>query len=94
MTILLLAKLRKSKIFKGHFFTNMVKIKLFVADTQSYIPLELNRIAGNVHLFKLTGIINLDMLTLKKNWIWDVIEIDWTDTCITLNEKEINLPMS
>ena len=94
MTILLLAKLRKSRIFKGHSFSNIVKIKLFVADSQSYIPLELNRIVGNVHLFKLTGIINLDKLILKKNWIWDVLEIDWTDTHITLNDKEINLPIS
>ena len=94
MIILLLTKLRKSRIFKGHFFSNMVKIKLFVADTQSYTPLELDRIAGNVHLFKLTGIINLDKVTQKKNWIWDVLEIDWTDAHITLNDKEINLPIS
>ena len=93
MAIVLLAKLRKSRIFKGHFFSNMVKIKFFVADPQSYIPLELNRIAENVHLFKLTWIINVDKLTLKKNWIWDVLEIDWTDACVTLNDKEINLPM-
>ena len=32
----------------------MVKGNLFIADTQSYVPLELNRIARNVHLFKLT----------------------------------------
>ena len=85
MTILLLTKLRKSRIFKGHLFSNMVKIKLFVADTQSYIPLELNEIVGNVHLFKLTGIINLDKLTLKKNWIWDVLR-DRLDRC-TYNFK-------
>ena len=56
LTILLvLAKLRKSKVFQGHIFTNMVKIKLFLANTQSYVPLELNSAAGNVHLFKLSG---------------------------------------
>ena len=64
-----LAKFKKSRIFQGHFFSNMVKIKLFIADTQSYVPLDLNRIARNVHLFKLTGALLSDNITLKKNWI-------------------------
>ena len=94
VTPMALAKFRKTRIFKGQLFSNMVKIKLFIADTQSYVPLDLNKIAGNVHLFKLTGALLLDNVTLKKFWIWDVLEIDWSDVCVTLNEREINLPMS
>ena len=44
--LLVLAKLKKSKLFQGHIFTNMVKIKLFLANTQSYMPLELNSAEG------------------------------------------------
>ena len=55
VTLMALAKIRKSRIFKGQLFSYMVKIKLFIADIQSYAPLDLNKIAGNVHLFKLTG---------------------------------------
>ena len=51
--LIILAKLKKGKVFQGHVFTNMVKIKLFLANTQSYVPLELNSAAGNVHLFTL-----------------------------------------
>ena len=29
---------------------------------------------------------------LKKNWIWDVLEIKWGNTHKTLNNKEIHLP--
>ena len=87
-------KLRKSRIFQGHFFSNMVKIKLFIADTKSYVPLELNKLARNVHLFKLTGTLLPNNVTLKKNWIWDVLEVNWNDVHVTLNEREINLPMS
>ena len=54
----------------------MVKIKLFIADTQSYVPLDLNKIAGNVHLFKLIGTLLLENVTLRKYWIWDILEID------------------
>ena len=64
--LLVLVKLKKSKVFEGHLFTNMVKIKLFLANTQSYVPLELNSAAGNVHLFKLSGTLAVEKFTLKK----------------------------
>ena len=64
-----LAKLRKSRIFKGRLFSNTTKIKLFVADNHSYIPLHLNKLAGSVHLFKLHGVLTKENLVLKKNWI-------------------------
>ena len=80
-------KIKKSKIFQGHFPPNMVKIKLFIADTETYVPLELNKLAGNVYLFKLTGALLLENVTLKKSWIWDVLEVNWNDVHITLNDK-------
>ena len=90
--ILIFGKFRKSRISKGQLFSNMVKIKLFIADTKCYVPVDLNKIAGNVHLFKLTGALLLENVTLRKNWIWDVLEVDWSDVGVTLNE--INLPIS
>ena len=77
--LMALIKLKKGIIFQGHFFSNMVKIKLFIADTESYEPLELNKLTGNVHLFKLTGTLLLGNVTLKKNWIRDVLEVNWND---------------
>ena len=49
--LLIFIKLKKSKVFQGHLFTNMVKINLFLANTQSYVPLEVNSAAENVRLF-------------------------------------------
>ena len=92
--LMALIKFKKSRIFQGHFFSNMVKIKLFIADTESYVPFELTKLAGNVHMFKLTGTLPLDTVTLKKNWIWDVLEVNWNNVRVTLNERKINLPMS
>ena len=79
-------------MFQGHIFTNMVKVKLFLANAQSYVPLELNSAAGNVHMFKLSGALTVEKFTLRKNWIWDVLEIDWDNAHVTLNEREISLP--
>ena len=90
--LLILIKIKKSRVFQGLLFTNMVKVNLFIADTQSYVPLELNRIARNVHLFKLTGALHIENFALKKNWIWDVLEVNWNNICVTLSDKEINLP--
>ena len=89
---LLLRKIKKSVFFRGQPFSNMVKIILFLADTKSYVSLDLNKLAGNTHLFKLTGDLSLEMITLRKNWIWDVVEIRWDDIHINLNEKEVHLP--
>ena len=63
-----------------------------MADTKSYVSLDLNQLAGNTHLFKLTGEFSLENVTLKKNWIWDVLEIKWGNICIVLNNKEIHRP--
>ena len=52
----------------------------------------LNKIARNTHLFKLTGELSLENVTSRKNWIWDVLEIRWDDIHIILNEKELHLP--
>ena len=91
LTIIAFAKLRKSRIFKGKLFSNTIKVKLFVADNHCYITLHLNKLAGSVHLFKLHGILTKENLVLKKNWIWDVLEIDWTDVYLLQDQKEINL---
>ena len=70
----------------------MVKIKLFLADINSYVSLDLNKISGNTQLFKLTGELSLDNVTLRKNWIWDMLEIRRDEICIILKEKDIHLP--
>ena len=71
---LLLRKIKKSIFFWGQPFSNMVKIKLFLADTKFYVSLNLNQSARNTHLFKLMGELSPKDVILKKNWIWDVLE--------------------
>ena len=91
VTLMAFAKLRKSRIFKGKLFSNTIKVKLFVVHNHCYIPLHLNKLAGSVHLFKLHGTLTKENLVLNKNWIWDVLEIEWTDVYLLQDHKEINL---
>ena len=89
---LLLRKIKKNILFWGHSFSNLVKVKLFLDDTKSYVSLNLSQSARNMHLFKLMGELLLHDVILRKNLIWDVLEIKWGNTHITLNDKEIHLP--
>ena len=84
VVLLLLRKLKKSILFRGCPFSNLVKVKLFLADTKSYVSLNLSQSAGNIHLFKLISELSPHDIILKKNWIWDVLEIKLGNTQITL----------
>ena len=44
------------------------------------------------HLFKITGMLKAENIKLNKNYIWDMLEIDWKKVTVTFNENEINLP--
>ena len=76
------------------FFANNTKVLLFISNTHSYIPIKLCRVAGSIYLFRIRERLNLESVKLKKNWIWDVLEIDWSNINITLNDNEIDLPSS
>ena len=40
------------------------------------------------------GGINRENVTLHRNTIWDIIEIDWQNVTVTLNGSVVNLPGS
>ena len=92
MLYLVTNKLRKTSFFKGCLFSNNTTILLFISNTHSYVPLKLCRVTRSIHLFRIRGRLNPENVKIKKNWIWDVLEIDWSDVSITLNDNEIDLP--
>ena len=63
---------RKINICRGQLFSNTVKIMLFISDVQYYVPIKLCKTTGNIHLFKITGILIPDKVKLKKHYIWDI----------------------
>ena len=94
MLYLVTSKIRKSSFFKGCLFSNNTKILLFVSNTHLYIPIKLCKVARSIHLFRLRGRLYPENVKLKKNWIWDVLEVDWSNVSITFNENEVDLPSS
>ena len=89
---LTIEKLYRMPMFRKYHYSNTIKIMLFISDIKPYVPIKLCKTSGSIHLFKITGSINKENITLHKNTIWDVIEIDWRLVTITLSGKVINLP--
>ena len=94
MLYLVINKIRKSSFFKGHLFSDNTKILLFISNTHLYICIKLCRVARSIYLFRIRGKLTPENVKVKKNWIWDVLEIDWSNISITLNDNEIDLPIS
>ena len=67
---------------------------LFISNTTTYVPIKFCRIAGSIHLFRMGGRLTIENVTFKRNWIWDILKIDWRNISMTLNRNEINLPSS
>ena len=73
MAIVILLHYRKSKFCRGHRFSNIVKLVLFISDVQHYIPIRLCKTSGSLHLFKITGILTSEDIRLNKNDLWDTL---------------------
>ena len=67
---------------------------LFISDSQSYVPVNLCKIVGSIHLFRIRGRLTPECINFKRNWIWDVLQIDWKEVRVTLNGNEVILPTS
>ena len=91
---LTIEKLYRMPIFRKYCYSNTIKIMIFMSDIKSYVPIKLCKTSGSIHLFKLTGSINKENITLHKNTLWDVMEIDWRPVTVTLSKNVINLPGS
>ena len=90
--LLVLRKVKKSVFFWGQPFSNMVEIKLFLADTKSYVSLNLNQSTRNAHLVKLTGEISSDRVTLKEKLYMGCVSNKLGKHSHNPDNKEIHLP--
>ena len=92
ITYMVLNKIKRE--FEGRLFSNVTKVMLFLSDNRSYVSVKLSRIAGSIHLFRITGRLTMEVVKFKRNWIWDILEIDWKNVNMTLNGNNKNLPSS
>ena len=89
IVVFIILNARKLKLFRGHLFSNAAKIMLFISGPQDYVLVKLCRTAGSIYLFKITGTLIPEHIKLKRNILWNIIEIDWKEV-----KYQINLPSS
>ena len=83
---------RKSKLCRGYWFSNIVKVVLFISDVQNYILIKLCKTSGSIHLFKIKGTLKPGDIKLSRNYLWDTLEINWNGIKLTLKGNKIDLP--
>ena len=79
MATVIFLHFRKSKLCRGHRFSNIVKVVLFISDVQNYTPIKVCKTSGSIHLFKIKGTLKLGDIKLNRNYIWDTLEINWNN---------------
>ena len=92
MAIVILLHYRISKFCRGHRFSNIVKIVLFISDIQHYIAIRLYKTSGSLHLLQSIGTLTSEDVRLNKNYLWDTLEINWDNIKLSFNSNEIELP--
>ena len=83
---------RKLRLCKGYKFSDTVKMMLFISDIQNYVPIKLCKTAGSIHLFKIKGTLKSGDVKLNRNYLWDMLEINWNKVTVTFNDNKIELP--
>ena len=83
---------RKSKLYRGCMFSNIVKIMIFFSDVQYCVSIKLCKTAGSIHLFTIIGMLKPENIKLYQNYVWDTLEIDWKEFSVTFNDNKIILP--
>ena len=83
---------RKSKLCREYMFSNTVTIMIFISDVQYYVPINLCKTTGSMHLLKIIGMLKPENIKLNRNYIWDTLEIDWKEVSVAFNDNQIDLP--
>ena len=69
LVIVAILHYRKSKLCRGHTFSNTVKIMIFISDVQYYVPIKLCKTAGSIPLFKIIGMLKPVNIKFNQNYI-------------------------
>ena len=92
MATVIFLHFRKSKLCRGHRFSNVVKIVLFISDVQNYISIKLCKTSGSIHLFRIQGTLKPGYIKLNRHYLWDMLEINSNGIKLMLNDNKIDLP--
>ena len=74
--MILIIKAKTNMMCKWYLYSNASNLMLLVSDIYRYVPLNLSNISGDVSLFKFEGVFTNDGITLRRNFVWDTLELN------------------
>ena len=77
--------------YRGYKHSRCCTIYFFLYHEDYYTPLQLRKCSGHMSMFTMENKMAMNNLKLTKNYLWDLIEIDWADVKIK-NLEPISLP--
>ena len=83
---------RSLTFFKGFKYNNEVSLYIIVGTNAHFVPIKIHTMNGNAHLFNMSATINISQLTLLKNNLWDLLQINWGNTKILKRNTEVQMP--
>ena len=92
--ISIIEKAYKMPIFRKHKYSNTIKVLIFISNIKSYVTIKLCKTAGSIHLFKVMGNLQNEIIKLHRNKVCDILEIDWKHVTLMVNGNVFNLPGS
>ena len=79
---------------KGHRYTNTCSIYLFLSVDNYYVPIKLRNTNAIAYKIRLNTPITREHISLTKKLLWDTLLINWSDSKIVLNNKQLPMPQT
>ena len=92
LLVFLYKEFRNYSLKKGILYQNKCTLHLFISQDCYYAPLELLKTMGLINCFFLNKSIRPHRLVLHQDWLWDTLEIDWTDITLRNNARFLMVP--
>jgi hypothetical protein len=78
--------------WKGYRYDRHCTIYLFISNCHYYAPIKLRASTGPLHLFTTINPLIPAQVSLRKQLIWDVLQIDWGITTVNAGYDKISMP--
>ena len=97
--IFIIKYIKPLKWIHGFEYPRVCHVYLFISTDCRYVPVRVTSCKGMLYFFSFKGTFEKSNITLKKNYLWDTIHIDWKDSSIMYNNKplpvvqDITVPM-
>ena len=79
---LIIERVHKMPIFRKYRYSNTIQILIFISNIKSYVPNKLCKTSGNIHLFKMMGSSQREDVSLHRNKVLDILEINWRNIAV------------